>query len=180
MPALWEARDQGWLISLRCERARIGLKSARPCSKLAQLLHLPSLVAVIGPDVEVEDLAKRLRCPGCGSERFSLKIVTPPASDAGKADAVPKRRKMQPATRTNTLGTTPEEWIVFKCMRDGCARWGQHRRAELIKEFGTEIQMPSLLLPFAASRGCGLAKGDLEGDWVKVGRACRISYDVAD
>lgn len=176
--SLWQAAKAGWLVSLKCERTREGLKSARACP-LPIVLHLPTLIAAFGPDLEVEQLQGRIRCPRCGSERYTLRTAVPPQPGAGVADAEPKARQMSVAKRMDTLGSTPEPWIVVTCAR--CNRRGQYKRETLLAVFPADTQMPSLLAPIAAWRGCGLAKAYLAMDAherAKVLRDCGISYDV--
>jgi predicted nucleic-acid-binding Zn-ribbon protein len=175
---LWTAAKAGWLLSLKCERTREGLKSVRACP-LPITLHLPSLIAALGPDLDVEALQKRLRCPRCGSDRFSLRITAPPAAAAGAADARPVARQMRPARGFDTLASTPENWIVVTC--DQCKRRGEYRKETLAAVFDPNIQMPELLPHIAAWRGCGLAKKYLamsESLRNTDRRECRIVYDV--
>jgi hypothetical protein len=55
----------------------------------------------------------------------------------------------------DTLAETPRRRIGFICQQ--CNRRGNYKRETLLKEFGPDITLPSLLLPFAHSRGCPLA-----------------------
>jgi hypothetical protein len=176
---LWAAAKAGWLVTLKCQRTREGLKSARACP-LPISLHLPSLIAALGPDLEVDALQQHLRCPRCGSDRFALGITAPPGVMAGADDAKPVPRRMQPATGFNTLATTPEEWVVVVCAK--CQRRGEYRKATLLAVFGPDVQLPSLLPMIAAWRGCGLASAYLamsDQQRATGWRECRISYDVA-
>jgi hypothetical protein len=140
-------------------------------------VHLGTLIAVLGPDVDIADLQKRLRCPSCGTDRIELRIVQPPSASAGANDAKRARRRMRPAEPgRETLGTCREPWIVFTCSK--CNRRGELRREKLVEEFCSEVSLPSLLAIFAHSRGCGLAipqprQLDLARD-----RECKIRYDV--
>lgn len=176
MPSLWQARQAGWTVALRCHRRREGLKSAKPCAGELKV-HLATLIAVLGPDLDLAELQRRLRCPACGTDRIELRIVQPPSANAGLKDAERPRRRMRPAeSGRGTLGTCREPWIVFTCSK--CNRRGELRREKLIDEFGTGVSLPSLLAIFAHSRGCGLAiphpsQLDLAGD-----RECKIRYDV--
>jgi predicted nucleic-acid-binding Zn-ribbon protein len=143
------------------------------------MVHLPTLIAAWGPEIDLADLQKRLQCPLCGSDRFSLQIVQPPSSEAGKRDEAPKRRRMRPGEAgRNTLGLSREPWIVFDCAK--CGRRGEYRRERLIEEFGSAIEMPGLLEVFAHSRGCGSARPDAGPyDASRMfGRECLIRYDV--
>lgn len=165
------------MLSLRCERTREGLKSSRPCTRLAQLLDLTTLVAVYGPDLAVDELEQKLRCPGCGSHRFSLHIALPPG-DRGMKDAEPPRRQM-PVHQSGyyTLGSTPDPLIVVICDCKG-GRRGQYRRETLLEHFDPGIDMPSLLPHIARWRGCGLAIPNPTKHDLARPPACHIRYDV--
>jgi hypothetical protein len=177
MPTVLQARQAGWTVTLRCHRQREGLKSVRPCAGELKV-HLSTIIAVLGPDLEFAGLQQRMRCPACGTDRIELRISQPPAADAGSSDAEPPRRRMRPArSGGETLGTSREPWIVFECNR--CNRRGEYRRERLIAEFGTDLDLPSFLAVFAHSRGCGLAIPKPSQLDLARGRECRIRYDVA-
>ena len=176
---LWQAAKAGWLVSLKCERTREGLKSAKACP-MPITLHLPTLIAALGPDVQVGELQKRLRCPRCGSNRFGLRTTVPPGSGAGAADSMPKRRRMRPAGPGGDTLATTDPWIVVRCGK--CQRHGQYKRATLLQVFPADRKMPDLVIEIAAWRGCALAKGyvELSPDMRAVSgpRECGIVYDV--
>lgn len=176
-PTLGQAARAGWLISLKCERQRAGMKTARPCP-MPQQLHVPSLIAAFGHDLEVDELQKRLRCPQCGSDRFALRFLTPPRGDAGKVDEAPIRRQMQPARGPGpaTLANTPEPVIVFKC--DRCGRRGEYKKQTLLQEFDGNTDMPDLLAKFAAAKGCSLAIANPDKFDLARARECKIVYDI--
>jgi hypothetical protein len=174
--SIWEAAKAGWKVSLRCDRRREGLKSVRPCAGERQV-HLPTLIAAWGPEVDIAELQKRLQCPVCGSDRFSLQIVQPPGASAGKKDEERQPRKMRGARQgEHTLGQCSDPWIVMVCSK--CDRRGEYRRERLIEEFGNTIGMPDLLAVFAHSRGCGLATPDPTRFDLARARECLIRYDV--
>jgi hypothetical protein len=173
---LGQAQLSGWLISLRCARTREGLKSARACP-LPFVLHLPSLVAALGHDTRLDALQTRLRCPRCGSTRFTVSMSIPSIGD--RADEGPKPRRMRPA-RTgddNTLAGTPHELIVVKCDCRG-GRRGQYRKETLLAVFPGETQMQALLQHVAAWRKCPFAKPEPTQFDLARGFECRIHYDV--
>ena len=166
---LYQALEDDWLVTLRCDRRREALKSKPPCTLVPQILHLPSLIATFGPDLPIEELSNRLRCPKCGSRRVTI--------DVARSTAPRRRRAMQPARSSEvTLGTTGEPWIVFECPR--CARRGEYRRAGLLEEFGRDIRLPSLLLPFAASKGCAFARDSVARPDLTRPPECKIRYVV--
>jgi hypothetical protein len=175
--SIWQARKDGWTITLTCHRQREGLKSVRPCQGEARV-HLSTLIAALGPDVELEQLQKVLRCPGCGTDRVELRLARQPSPGAGAKDAERPRRKMRPAAGSAiiTLGNTPERWIVFVC--DRCGRRGEYARERLLEEFDSTIDLPSFLAIFAHSRGCGLAIPHPTQFDLARNRECRIRYDV--
>jgi predicted RNA-binding Zn-ribbon protein involved in translation (DUF1610 family) len=178
MTTIWEARKAGWTVSLKCHRQREGLKSVRPCAGELKV-HLSTLVSSLGPDVTLEELQKRLRCPACGTDRIEVQVSHPPRAEAGANDTkAPRRRMRQMKTGETNLGSSREPWVIFQC--DKCGRRGEYKRATLIEEFGNTIDYPSLLETFAHARGCGLARpeaGPYDADrmW---GRQCLIRYDV--
>jgi hypothetical protein len=178
MTTIWQARKAGWAVTLRCHRQREGLKSVRPCQGELKV-HLSTMIAILGPEVEVAELQRRLRCPVCGTDRVEVRVSQPPPAAAGKKDEERPRRRMRPAESGRfTLGASREPWIVFECKK--CGRRGEYRREHLIEEFGTEVAMPSLLEIFAKSRGCGLAMPDAGAydPSMMQGRQCLIAYDV--
>jgi hypothetical protein len=173
---IWQAAKAGWKVSIRCDRRREGLKSVKPCAG-QRPVHLPTLIAAWGPEVEIAELQKRLQCPLCGSDRFSLQIVQPPGVNAGKKDEATKPRKMRQArSGEHTLGQVHDPWIVMVCAR--CGRRGEYRREHLIEEFGNSIDMPSFLAVFAHSRGCGLAKPNPSQFDLTRAPECLIRYDI--
>lgn len=178
MATIWEARKAGWGVSLRCHRQREGLKSVRPCQGELKV-HLSTMIAVLGPEVEVAELQRRLRCPVCGTDRVEVRVSQPPPAAAGAKDAEkPRRRMRQSRTGQTTLGTSREPWVVFQCPK--CNRRGEYRREHLIEEFGSEVSFPDLLEKFAHSRGCGLARPNRDPYAAESmnGRQCLIVYDV--
>jgi predicted RNA-binding Zn-ribbon protein involved in translation (DUF1610 family) len=176
MATLWEARKAGWIVALKCDRRREGLKSVKPCAGTFRL-HLSTLISTIGPDVKLEELQRRVRCPGCGTDRFALQLTRPPEPSAGAKDAEQPRRKMRQAgSGETTLGTSREPWVVFMC--DKCGRRGESRRTHLIEEFGNMVSFPDLLAIFAHSRGCGLAVPHPEQHDLTRAKECLIRYDV--
>jgi hypothetical protein len=178
MATIWEARKAGWGISLRCHRQREGLKSVRPCQGELKV-HLSTMIAILGPEVEVAELQRRLRCPVCGTDRVEVRVSQPPSPEAGKKDEEkPRRRMRQARSGETTLGTCRDPWVVFDCKK--CGRRGEYRREHLIEEFGNTVSMPSLLEIFAKSRGCGFANpGASPYDASMMnGRQCLILYDV--
>ncbi len=180
-PTIGQARRAGWLLSLRCRRERAGLKSVRACP-LPVVLDFNSLTAAFGPDLEVDALRTRLRCPQCGSDRYELRMHAPPGKDAGRLDAKPVPRRMQPARsrgngKFDTLATTPDPWIVFTCPR--CGRRGEYKKETLLARFDPNIQLPSLLQPFAIAAGCTLAQADRDHPPINGGPDCKIHYDIA-
>lgn len=176
MPTLWEARKAGWSIGLRCHRRREGLKSVKPCAGDLKV-HLGTLIAILGPEVEVAQLQKMLRCPSCGTDRVELQMSQPPSSVAGNKDAErPRRRMLLARTGETTLGTSKQPWFVFDCAK--CGRHGEYRRERLIEEFGNTVQLPTLLAVFAHARGCSLAiPGPTQLDLTRQ-TECLIRYDV--
>ena len=176
MTTIWQARKAGWAVTLRCHRQREGLKSVKPCQGELKV-HLSTLIAVLGPEVELGELQKRLGCPVCGTDRVEIRVLQPPATGAGIRDAEKPRRKMRVAQPgEGTLGKCREPWIVFTCAL--CNRRGEYRREHLIAEFGTEVDMPSLLAIFAHARGCGLAKPNPSKLDLAQARECKIVYDI--
>ena len=168
-PVLYQALEADWMVMLRCDRRREALKSRPPCTLVPQILHLPSLIATFGPDLPIEQLASCLRCPKCGSRRVTVDVAR---------SATPRRlRAMQPAGPGEvTLGTSGEPWIVFECPR--CARRGEYRRTGLLKEFGSDMRLPSLLLPFAASKGCAFARDSVARPDLTRAPECKIRYVI--
>lgn len=180
MATIWQARQAGWAVTLRCHRQREGLKSVRPCAGELKV-HLSSLIAAMGPEVELGDLQRRLKCPVCGTDRVEIRWSQPPPATAGAKDAEAPRRQMRGAENgkgTPTLGTCRDRWIVFVCGK--CGRRGEYKRETLLAEFDSTIQLPTLLEIFAHSRGCGLAvpNADPYGAAMMRGRQCLIRYDV--
>lgn len=177
MTTIWQARQAGWAITMRCHRQREGLKSVRPC--LGEIkVHLSTLIAAWGPEVDISHLQKRLRCPVCGTDRIEVRVTQPPPASVGAKDKERPPRRMRPDPQGGTLGTTREPWIVFQCKK--CGRRGEYRRERLIEEFGNTVQMPDLLQIFAKSRGCGLATpGTSPYDASRMnGRQCLIVFDI--
>lgn len=158
IPVLYQALEADWMVLLRCDRRREALKSRPPCTLVPQILHLP-----------IEQLASRLRCSKCGSRRVSVDVARL---------ATPRRlRAMRPAGPGEvTLGTSGEPWIVFECPR--CARRREYRRTGLLKEFGSDIRLPSLLLPFAASKGCVFARDSVARPDLTRAPECKIRYVI--
>ncbi|MEO7221361.1 MAG: hypothetical protein ABIY37_02730, partial [Devosia sp.] len=116
-------------------------------------------------------------CPACGTDRIEIRTSQPPATSAGAKDTEKPHRHMRPARPgEGTLGQTQEPWIIFECSK--CGRRGEHRPERLIEEFGTEVQMPSLLAVFAHSRGCDLAIPHPTQFDLTRNRECLIRYDV--
>lgn len=76
------AYHAGWHVTLKCERSRQGLKSIKPCRFQPFLLDLASLVAALGHDFPLNQLDRRLQCPGCGSRHFTLAWIAPRAPPA--------------------------------------------------------------------------------------------------
>jgi hypothetical protein len=72
------ARHSGWQLVLTCGRRHQGLKSVKPC-RAPFYLDLPSLVATLGHEYPIEQLRRRLICPGCGSPHFELHWIAPKA-----------------------------------------------------------------------------------------------------
>lgn len=168
--------DAGWALTLRCQRRRAGLKSVRPCLA-PHALDIRTLIAAFGPDVDLEWLQAHLRCPGCGSDRVDIQFVMH-ATAGWSRDQERQPRRMRPArgTTTQTLRTTPEEWIVFTCAQ--CGRRGEIKRETLLREFDPDTPLPSLLAKFAAARGCPLARPDPSQFDLTRPTECKISYDV--
>lgn len=87
---LGDAHHAGWALILTCERSHQGLKSVKPCRHPA-LLDLKSMVAVLGHTFPIDQLSRKLICPGCGSRHYSLTWIIP--KDPGKAaEPAPLRR----------------------------------------------------------------------------------------
>ena len=176
MPTLWEARRAGWVVALRCQRRREGLKSVKPCAG-ELTVHMATIIAVLGPDFDLAALQKVLRCPNCGTDRVEVRMIQPPSAAAGAEDAKQPRRRMRRArTGETTLGTSREPWIVFDCSK--CGRRGEYRRERLIEEFGNTIDLPSLLAVFAYARGCSLAIPQPTQLDLTRNKDCLIRYDV--
>jgi hypothetical protein len=176
MPTLWQARQAGWTIALRCHRRREGLKSVKPCAGELKV-HFGTLIAVLGPDVDTAELQKVMRCPSCGTDRIELHMMQPPSPVAGAKDVQRPRRRMRRGTSEElTLGTSREPWFVFECVK--CGRRGEYRRTKLIEEFGNTVQLPTLLAIFAHARGCGLAKPNPSQLDLTRPPDCLIRYDI--
>jgi hypothetical protein len=176
MPTLWQARQAGWTVTLKCHRQREGLKSVKPCAGELKV-HLGTLVAALGPELDLAELQTRLRCPTCGTDRVEIRTIQPPAAASGVKDEQQVRRRMRPPqTGEATLGKSREPWIVMTCNK--CGRRGEYRRVKLIEEFGTEIDFPSLLAVFAHSRGCALAIPHPTQLDLTRPKECLIHFDV--
>lgn len=77
MPAtLGKAMHERWRGFITCERHHQGLKVAKPCGVEAEL-DLPTLVAALGFDFEIEQLKRVISAPCCGSRSFSLTWYQP-------------------------------------------------------------------------------------------------------
>ncbi len=76
------AYHAGWQVTLKCERSRQGLKSVKPCRFQPFALDLASLVAALGHEFPIDQLERRLQCPGCGSRHFTLAWIAPKAPPA--------------------------------------------------------------------------------------------------
>lgn len=85
---LGDRRFEGWQLILTCERSHQGLKTTKPCPR-PFYLELSSLVAVLGHSFEVDQLPRRLVCPGCGSHHHSLTWIAPKAP---RAEPIPLKR----------------------------------------------------------------------------------------
>ena len=72
---------EGWSLILRCERSRQGLKSVKPCPHVFQL-ELKGLVAALGHEFPLDQLGRRLVCPGCGSRQVALSWIPPKSPPA--------------------------------------------------------------------------------------------------
>lgn len=72
----------GWQVTLTCDRRRQGLKSVKACRFQPFPLDLASLVSALGHDFPIDQLGKRLTCPGCGSRHFTLAWIAPKAPPA--------------------------------------------------------------------------------------------------
>ena len=167
-----DALDAGWEMTLQCDRRRAGLKSARACTGV-QTLHLPSLIATLGPDAELDKLNTLIRCPKCGSKYVLVRLVSRQVEGAAEKP----RRRMRPAQIVGeTLASTDEPWIVFCC--DKCKRRGEYRKATLLKEFPGDTPMIGLDQLFAKARGCALARPYHPGIDQTRPIECGIKFDI--
>jgi predicted RNA-binding Zn-ribbon protein involved in translation (DUF1610 family) len=152
----------------------------RPCQGELKV-HLSTMIALLGPEVELADLQKRLRCPNCGTDRVEVRTSQPPTETPGTKDAEKPRRRMRRSKGgESTIGKSREPWVVFQCSK--CGRRGEYRREHLIEEFGGNVTFPDLLEKFAHARGCGLALPDA-GPYSAArmsGARCLIHYDIED
>jgi hypothetical protein len=87
---LGDALRMGWRLKMACERHHQGLKAAKPCPGIVEI-EVKTLVASFGHTFTIDKLPARLRCPGCGSNSFSLMWIVPDASGDEEAGLAAKR-----------------------------------------------------------------------------------------
>lgn len=71
-----KAMHEGWRGYIVCDRHRQGLKATKPCGVEA-VLDLPTLVAALGFDFEIDALSRVMTAPCCGTRSFSLTWYQP-------------------------------------------------------------------------------------------------------
>ena len=74
---LVDARRDGWELWLKCQRHHQGLKSAQPCRAEPIQIDLTGLIAALGHDTPIDQLPRKICCPGCGSRSFTVSWVVP-------------------------------------------------------------------------------------------------------
>jgi len=87
---LGDRRFEGWQLILTCERSHQGLTATKPCPRDFEL-DLSSLVAVLGHSFEIDQLNRRLQCPGCGSHHYGLAWIAPKPKPPA-AEPIPLKR----------------------------------------------------------------------------------------
>jgi len=75
-PTIGKAMHEKWRGFIECQRHHQGLKQAKPCGVEAEL-DLPTLVAVLGYNFEINRLAAKLNAPCCGGRMFGLRWYVP-------------------------------------------------------------------------------------------------------
>ena len=71
-----KAMHSKWRGFIECERHHQGLKRAKPCGIEVEL-DLPTLVAALGYDFEINRLPSKLNAPCCGGRMFGLRWFVP-------------------------------------------------------------------------------------------------------
>lgn len=75
-PTIGKAMHGKWRGFIECQRHHQGLKIAKPCGVESEL-DLPTLVAALGYDFEINRLPAKLNAPCCGGRMFGLRWYVP-------------------------------------------------------------------------------------------------------
>ncbi|MEQ1901596.1 MAG: hypothetical protein ABL866_12785 [Devosia sp.] len=78
---LADALYGGWECRFYCERRHAGLKASKSCPGPIRL-DVRSLVTALGFDQKLYTLYRKVRCPGCASEAFSIRWRVPSPAKA--------------------------------------------------------------------------------------------------